>query len=188
MSTGALADAVGQPRSSMAACMAHPLARGALKSRKREDGITMWSLGDGTPTPPPEDNTPDEPLHPVPKTPSKPSSPFDLRKPRTLAARDAARMRGDVPLDLGKPKPIPSRDGRHEAVRPITIDTTIKLRPEPAPPVLIQTKLQAKFGVYSDNTFCIQRGTDAIWLEPEEFQELAEFIARTTHNKIVAVE
>ena len=40
------------------------------------------------------------------------------------------------------------------------------------------TTNRAKFGVYSDNTFCIQRGTDAIWLYPEEFHELAEFIAK----------
>lgn len=148
LSTSELAELIGQPRNSMAACLNSPRNHGALKSRKLDTGVFVWSLGDGTPPPKPDDYVPDEPLHrKAPDVQPKPASPFELRKPRGMNPRETP---------AGPPSPAPAP------------------RPAPMPK---QDRDRAKFGVYSDNTFCIQRGTDAIWLTPEEFKDLAEFIA-----------
>lgn len=156
MSTAVLADVIGQPRNSMAACLNSPRNNGALKSRRAENGVFFWSLGDGNPLPPPEDHEPDEPLRrPAPAVVPKPASPFDLRQPRPIKPRDTPAPASQAEPVIHRSEPAPA------------------LAPAPAGD-------RAKFGVYSDNTFCIQRGTDAIWLEPEEFQELAEFIGKTS--------
>lgn len=151
LASAVLAEIIGQETRQMAACLVYPRKHGVLVMRQHEDGNHVWSLGNGMPTPPPEDNEPDEPLHPVPKMPKKPASPFDLRKPRTLVARDAARTRGK------DPQPVQA-----QAAAPVT-------HTEP-------DTNRAKYGIYSDGTFCVQRGVDAIWLTPSETEELGRFL------------
>jgi hypothetical protein len=155
LSTAELAEAVGQPAGSMNGFLSSPRNHGALHAEKKH-GLLFWSLGDGAPLAPPADREPDEPLRPVPKTPKKTASLFDVRQPRDIKPSKAAAP----VIEPGIPIPI---------VR------IVPAVPQPAPTPAAD---RAKFGAYSDGTFCIQRGTDTIWLSASEAKELAEFVAK----------
>lgn len=146
LSTGVLADFVGQPKASMAACLNAPRSHGALRSRKHPEGYMLWSLGDGVPLPRPEDYDPNlEAKQVVVPAPSL----FEERKPRPLEPRQAAP-------EAPAPAPTPS--------------------PTPAPSAPKAEPARAKFGIYSDGTFCVQRGQDAIWLNTSETADLMRFL------------
>lgn len=134
LSTAVLADFVGQPKSSMASCLSLPRDHGALKSRKHPAGYMMWSLGDSTPAPKPDD--------------------YD----KTLESKQVV-----VPAVSPSYAPNPPRKDNVTQVQ----------RPEPQPD---PDPNRALFGLYSDNTFCVQRDQDAIWLTASEYNELRDFI------------
>jgi hypothetical protein len=161
LATAVLAEIVGQDTKQMAACLASPRKHGALIMRKREDGIHVWSLGSGKPTPLPPDHTPDEPLHPVPKTPAKPASPFDLRKPRALTPREAK------PTPPADPPPAP------DTYIGIPISTITAI---PAPEPIKESCV--RFGYFSDGCLIIEKIGNRIGLTEEEAQNLIKFIQK----------
>ena len=84
----------------------------------------------------------------------------------------------DEPLrrkfDERKPRPmVPSKPPVYTPPAPTPAPAPKAAEPEP---VAEPDTDRAKFGVYSDGTFCVQRGAEAIWLTASETTELMRFL------------
>jgi hypothetical protein len=100
-----------------------------------------------------------------------------LNAPRKHGALSSRMKNGLMVWRLGNgvPEPMPPD---YEPDEPLVTKSAGKPNPAPQPSAWRADQAAATFGIYSDGTFCVQRGTEAIWLDPMETKKLAEFIAK----------
>ncbi|NVO06459.1 MAG: hypothetical protein HXX19_11260 [Rhodoferax sp.] len=101
-----IAEELGVEPSAIPSAMGYPVMHGLL-SRRKEGGLVMWSLGNSTPQPKPEDYEPDVPLDQLP--------PIKVRPSRMPKAKAEVEKPLQVPVFLkseAAPAPVAPPTGR----------------------------------------------------------------------------
>ena len=149
ISTAVLGHALDVLPQGLPTTLATAVRHGAIRREKRRDGVPgwQWQIGDGTP--PPTDDDSDKPLRTTAPAPKPDPA---MASPFTMAAA----------MD---PAPAPKQPWPDPQTYTVTT------------PPASQSKPTARFGMFSDGTMTIGKGDDRIHLNPEEADELQDFVA-----------